>query len=101
MPIECPPVSWVRLNTLEEATASDIFPPLGLWLGPIQFLGVTPSFPFFTSEWLTFTKSRNIIMFLYFFYASNETKTKQIGLVLMEIYTGSQESADFHISVKT
>jgi len=40
-------------------------------------------------------------MFLYFFYACNETKTKQIGQVLMEIYTGSQESADFHISVKT
>src|SRR5258708_24323992 len=61
------------------------------------------SFPFFTSEWLTFTKSCNIIMFLYFFYACNETKTKmkQIRQVLMEIYTGSQESADFHISVKT
>src|SRR5258708_22905147 len=59
------------------------------------------SFPFFTSEWLTFTNSCNIIMFLYFFYASNETKTKQIGQVLMEIYTGSQESPNFHISVKT
>ncbi len=40
-------------------------------------------------------------MFLYFFYASNETKTKQIRQVLMEIYTGSQESADSHISIKT
>ncbi len=40
-------------------------------------------------------------MFLYFFYACNETKTKQIGHVLTEVYTGSQESADFHISVKT
>src|SRR5258707_9587824 len=98
MPIECPPVSWVHLNMLEEATTSDIFPPLGLWLGPIQFLGATP---FFTSEWLTFTKRCNIIMFLYFFYASNETKTKQIGQVLMELYTGSQESADSHISIKT
>src|SRR5258705_4287535 len=46
------------------------------------------SFPFFTSEWLTFTNSCNIIMFLYFLYASNETKTKQIGQVLMEIYSG-------------
>src|SRR5258708_6130375 len=45
------------------------------------------SFPFFTSEWLTFTKRCDIIMFLYFFYASNETETKQIGQVLMEIYT--------------
>src|SRR5258707_3684401 len=59
------------------------------------------SFPFFTSEWLTFTKRCNIIMFLYFFYASNETETKQVGQVLMELYTGSQESADSHISIKT
>ncbi len=45
--------------------------------------------------------SADIIMFLYFFYAPNEPKMKQIRQVLMEIYTESQESADFHISIKT
>src|SRR5258705_1186580 len=53
------------------------------------------SFPFFTSEWLIFTNSCNIIMFLYFFYASNETKTKQIGQVLMEIYISLSKPDQF------
>src|SRR5258707_13971761 len=94
------------------------------WLGPFEYVGRSDHFRHFStprtlagsdsipgsnSKLSIFhirmadihKKSCNIIMFLYFFYACNETKTKQIGQVLMEIYTGSQESADFHISIKT